>query len=71
MFCQGGAVMDSSRSYIHFHIRWREKDSLDWECFETHDASHTRALALMLTGETFEIVEVSMNCPLRSLAAGS
>ncbi len=58
-------------SYIHFHIRWNEKEKLDWECFQTRDAAYARALSLVLNDETFAIEEVSTACPLRSKSASS
>jgi hypothetical protein len=48
----------------HFHIQWSSKDSLDWECFETHEEATARAVYLLQPGEAFMIQEVSEACPM-------
>jgi hypothetical protein len=55
----------------HFHIRWKGKGSLDWECFETHSGATTRALELAQPNEEFTIEEVFAKCPLREQKAAS
>jgi len=49
----------------HFHIRWIDKESLDWECFATQHEASERAQELALDGEAFTIEEVQAKCPLR------
>ena len=59
-------MSQSSATHLtHFHIRWNDKENIDWECFDTHDDAAARALELALPGETFRIEEISAQCPLR------
>jgi len=55
----------------HFHIRWNEKDKLDWECFETREEAEVRARELTGPDETFAIEAVSQNCPTRARIASA
>jgi hypothetical protein len=50
----------------HYHIRWAEKDTLDWECFSTQWEADLRAAELAGADEIFTIEEVFANCPLRA-----
>ena len=49
----------------HFHIRWKKKSTLDWECFPSHAEAETRAAELAEPDEVFTIEEVSSECPMR------
>jgi hypothetical protein len=62
------ARVDFSSSRIHFHIRWNGKPNLDYQCFDSWEATYTRALSIKSDGEAFEIEEVSMDCGSRSKA---
>jgi len=53
----------------HFHIRWSEKNNLDWECFETREEAEARAQELAAPNETFAIEAVSQACPMRTRMA--
>jgi hypothetical protein len=53
------------RKEAHFHIHWNGNGKLDWECFETREAANEQALYLKREDETFQIDEVSQDCPLR------
>lgn len=48
----------------HFHIHWRSKKDLDWECFETLAEAMTRAGELAGPEELFTIEEVFPKCPI-------
>ena len=54
---------------IHFHIRWAEKNRLDWECFDSLPDALGRALELAAPHEGFRIEEVSGDCPFHSSKA--
>jgi hypothetical protein len=47
----------------HYHIRWKNKQSLDWECFQSYSEAGIRAAELVSPSETFTIEEVSSECP--------
>jgi hypothetical protein len=49
----------------HFHIKWRNKDDLDWQCFESHEEALSRAEELAFSGEDYSIERVCIDCPLR------
>jgi hypothetical protein len=55
----------------HYHIRWCHKTGLDWECFHTYSEAKIRAAELAQPDETFEIEEVSSNCPMRRIKSPS
>jgi hypothetical protein len=62
--------MDLETSTRHFHIRWKGKEKLDWQCFSTRERAEAEALYLMRPDEEFTIEEVSEECPLgRKLGA--
>jgi hypothetical protein len=42
-------------NHIHFHIRWRRTNRLDWEAFATSEEAKARASELAHPGEVFEI----------------
>jgi hypothetical protein len=48
----------------HFHIRWEENPTLDWECFATYSEAANRARELAAPNEQFLIEEVHAECPL-------
>jgi hypothetical protein len=52
---------------LHFHIRWLDKDNLDWECFATREEASERATDLALPGEAFTIEEIHTKCPLQEI----
>jgi hypothetical protein len=58
--------MDQLPSYFrsHYHIRWENKATLDWECFQTYSDAAIRAKELVRPDEIFTIEEVSSDCPL-------
>jgi hypothetical protein len=53
----------------HFHIRWNEKEQLDWECFHTRSEATGRAAEHARPNEEFTVEEVSAKCPLRGAIA--
>jgi hypothetical protein len=58
--------MDVHPNYsLHFHIKWKRKETLDWECFVTYSDATARARELAGPGEMFTIEEVSADCPSR------
>ena len=59
------------KSDNHFHIRFGNREKLDWECFEIWEDAQRRAQELVLPDETFVIEAVSEDCPLqgRSISA--
>ncbi len=67
--------MDRAPVYYrpHYHIRWENKTTLDWECFHTYSDATRRAAELARPYELFTIEEVSSDCPrfgTNSAAAG-
>jgi len=56
---------------LHFHIRWKAKETIDWECFSTREEAMSRALELAHPGENFTIEEVTANCPMRGAGAAA
>jgi hypothetical protein len=46
----------------HYHIRWSEKDSLDWESFRLRTEADARARQLMRPGESYTIEELDAGC---------
>ena len=49
----------------HYHIRWENKETLDWECFHSYSEAKIRAAELAEPQELFTIEEVTSNCPMR------
>ena len=48
---------------IHFHIRWKESGSLDWEVFFTPQEAKSRAGELARPGEGFAVEQFDKTCP--------
>jgi hypothetical protein len=64
LFGGGPKWLAASTPLPHFHIRWLDKEKLDWECFATRDEATERATDLALPGEAFTIEEIHTKCPL-------
>ena len=47
----------------HYHIRWSDRTSLDWQCFNTHAEAAARAKQLVRREETYTIEEHGEACP--------
>ena len=46
----------------HFHIHWTNKDSVDWEPFDSQQRAEARALELARFGELFTIEDFCTPC---------
>ena len=57
--------MNPNTSTKHFHIRWKGKADLDWECFATREMAEADARYLARANEEFSIEEVNGSCPMR------
>jgi hypothetical protein len=64
-------MVSRNDNFPHFHIRWSDKENLDWECFATQDEARERATDLALPGEAFAIEEIHTKCPLRDKIASA
>lgn len=53
----------------HFHIKWRDANDLDWECFDSVRDATNRAKELARPGEQFTIQMVLEACPMKDLQA--
>jgi hypothetical protein len=55
----------------HFHIRWNEKNVLDWECFDTREEAEAQARELAAWNETLTIEAVSQKRHTRARIASN
>jgi hypothetical protein len=55
-------------THLHFHIRWENRERLDWECFNTYYEAEARGMELAAPDETFTVEELSDDCPIRRVA---
>jgi hypothetical protein len=52
----------------HYHIHWGNKQTLDWQCFQSYAEASKCASELAGPHEAFTIEEVSLDCPLLKAA---
>lgn len=48
--------------FPHYHIRWSDRTTLDWECFSTSAAAEKRAKDLVRPDQTYTVEEHSRSC---------
>jgi hypothetical protein len=48
---------------LHYHIRWSDKTTLNYECFDTRADAEAGAKELVRRGETYTIEEHDGGCP--------
>jgi hypothetical protein len=63
--------MDDTPVGSHFHIKWSQKNDLDWECFDNFRDATNRAKELAAPGEQFTVQMVLTACPIRGFKAQS
>ena len=47
---------------FHYHIRWSDKTTLDWESFDTIPDAETNAKKLVQSSEAYTIEEHNGDC---------
>ena len=47
----------------HYHIRWSDREALDWEAFSSHPDAEASAKELVRPGESYIIEERDGDCP--------
>lgn len=55
--------MNQEHEKTHFHIRWSEKSTLDWERFHTIVEAEERARQIAHPGESYTIEQYGAACP--------